>query len=104
MSAELLAGFLRDAGYRVAFLDDGERLLAESEERVVWCRSFVTASELVHGWQDEQAYALEHTATLSTQKAWELYLLLAFDVAADPEHDAALDAIRRDTAYARKLL
>jgi hypothetical protein len=106
VSESLLA--LRDAlgkgGYRLGPIEEERSFLAENTERVLWATLFETPAELLEGWQAIQAEAIERTQSLSPEKSWELYLLLATEIGAEPESEAEVDAVRRDTSYARKVL
>jgi hypothetical protein len=106
VSESLLA--LRDAlgkaRYHLGAIEEERSFLAENTERVLWTTLFDTPAELLECWQAIQTEAIERTQALSPEKSWELYLLLATEVEADPESEADIDAVRRDTSYARKVL
>jgi hypothetical protein len=103
-AAERLRGALRESGYRVGAIEGEGSFLAESPERVVWATVFATPQQLIGSWQEVQADAIARTEALGPQKSWELYLLLGSELDAGESEEAPLDAIRRDTSYARKVL
>jgi hypothetical protein len=103
-SVYTLRDALAAADYRVGGVEEDRAFLAESPERAVWSIVFETAAELLEGWQATQADAIERTQALRPEKSWELYLVLGSELEPDEGSEAALDAVRRDTSYARKVL
>jgi hypothetical protein len=101
----VLETVLSDGGYRTSRAPDREGVLGESASRVVWAVSFAAVLDLLEGWEQEQdwliALARDH---LTVEKAWELYLVLGCDPDPDPIERHALEAVRRDSSYARKLV
>jgi hypothetical protein len=95
---------LAEPEYRVGEIENGRSFLAESRERVVWCTVFETAEELLGAWQSVQAAAIQRTQALTPEKSWELYLVLATELDAAMDTEPDLEAVRRDTSYARKVL
>jgi len=103
-SVHRLHAALQAVDYRVGEIEDERSFLAESPERAVWSIVFETPQELLGSWQDAQAQAIHRTQALNPEKSWELYLLLGTELEPSEEEEAALDAVRRDTSYARKVL
>lgn len=103
-SVHRLRTVLRASGYRVGEIEDERSFLAESLERAVWGTVFETPQELLGSWQETQANAIQRTQALAPEKSWELYLLLGTELEPSEEEETALDAVRRDTSYARKVL
>lgn len=103
-SVHKLRDALRAAEYRVGEVEEERAFLAESLERVVWSTVFETPQELLGSWQETQAAAIARTQALAPEKSWELYLLLGTELEPSEAEEAALDAVRRDTSYARKVL
>jgi hypothetical protein len=105
VALSLLEAVLREAGYRTSRTLDRQGVLGESASRVVWAVSFASVIDLLEGWEQEQDWlvglARDH---LTVEKAWELYLVLGCDPEPDPIERHALEAIRRDAGYARKLV
>jgi hypothetical protein len=101
----LLETALVGAGYRV---DRGERpdgVLGEDATRIVWAVAFRGISALLEGWEAEQAWLVETAAArVSRDKSWELYLVLTCGPQADEFEAQAIEGIRRDVSYARKLV
>ncbi len=103
-AVERLREALRAGGYRVGALENESSFLAESPERVIWSSVFATPRQLLKSWQEVQAGAIERTEALAPEKSWELYLLLGSEIEPSQAEEAELDAVRRDTSYARKVL
>lgn len=103
-SIYLLRDLLAKANYRVGGIEEDRSFLAESAERVVWVVLFETAQELLVSWQETQVQAIGRTESLAPEKAWELYLLLATELEPHDEVEVKLNAVRRDTSYARKVV
>lgn len=99
-----LRAALQAVDYRVGEIEDERSFLAESPERAVWSTVFETPQELLETWQEMQAQAIQRTQALAPEKSWELYLLLGTELEPSEEEETALDAVRRDTSYARKVL
>jgi hypothetical protein len=99
-----LRAALQAVEYRVGEIEDERSFLAESPERAVWSTVFETPQELLGSWQETQVQAIQRTQALAPEKSWELYLLLGTELEPSEEEEAALDAVRRDTSYARKVL
>ena len=101
----LLETVLLGAGYRV---DRGERpdgVLGEDATRIVWAVAFRGISALLEGWEAEQAWLVETAAgRVSLDKSWELYLVLTCGPEPDEFEAQAIEGIRRDASYARKLV
>jgi hypothetical protein len=101
----LLETLLRDADYRTTRSSEREGVLAESTSRVVWAVSFRAVLELLEGWEAEQAWLMELARErLTVDKAWELYLVLGCEAEPDEFEWHALEAVRQDPSYARKLV
>jgi hypothetical protein len=103
-SVEIVRVALLEAGYGLGEVDAEDSFLAESRERVVWCKFFPDAERLIEGWAGAQAEAVERTESLSVEKSWELYLVLASALKPETTKEPGLELIRRDTSYARKIL
>jgi hypothetical protein len=101
----LLDTILYEAGYRTSRPPEREGILGESASRVVWAVSFSAVTDLLERWEYEQDWligvARDH---LSVEKAWELYLVLGCDPEPDPIERHALEAVRSNAGYARKLV
>jgi hypothetical protein len=101
----LVAAVLDDMGYRTEPLDDRPGLLAENSTRVVLTVVFDGVLQLLRSWEDHQAWLLETARErLTVDKAWEVFLVLACRSPTDADEMRALQGIRRDAAYARKLV
>ena len=103
-SVHKLRDALLAAEYRVGEVEDERSFLAENLERAVWGTVFETPQELLGTWQETQAQAIGRTQALAPEKSWELYLLLGTELDPSEAEEAALDEVRRDTSYARKVL
>lgn len=106
IGTSLIRPLLQEAGYDITTLPDRPGLLAEDDVRVVWCTGFATTAELITRWQDEQAWFVGFVGdrVKTVEKSWELYLVLATDLQASPEDQSALEAVRRDASFTRKLI
>lgn len=100
----LIARLLEASGYRVDAHQEREGILGEDAARVVWAVHFAGVVELLETWEDEQAWLVGLAAQLSTEKSWELYLVLACGPRPDRAELRQLDVIRRDISYARKVI
>jgi hypothetical protein len=100
----LIAQLLQGAGYSVQAVDEREGLLGEDAARVVWVAHFPGVVDLLERWENEQAWLVGLAEQLSLEKSWELYLVLACGPRPDRAEQRQLDAVRRDTAYARKVI
>lgn len=101
---EMLREAIAEADYRLGDTSEERSFLAESAERVVWSAIFPTAVDLRLSWHAVQAEAVEKTQSLSAEKAWELYLVLATELTPDADEESDLELIRHDVSYARKVL
>ena len=101
----LLENVLDSAGYHTSRRTDRAGVLGESPSRVVWAVSFAAVLDLLEGWEAEQnwvtALARDH---LTVEKAWELYLVLGCEPEPDEFELHALEAVRHDAGFARKLV
>jgi len=102
----LLETVLKSGGYRTSRPPEGEDgVLGESASRVVWAVSFAAVLDLLEGWEQEQDWLIALARDrLTVEKAWELYLVLGCDPDPDPIERHALEAVRRDSSYTRKLV
>jgi hypothetical protein len=100
-----LDAVLREIGYQTTQPAGRPGVLGESPTRVVWATEWPGVISLIEGWEDEQTWLVEYAAErISTEKSWELYLVLACGPAPDENERQALEGIRRDLGYARKLV
>lgn len=102
---ELIRTLLVDAGYETE--PDVGRLgvLGENSARVVWAVVYAGVTELLSEWEAEQAWLVEYAGSrVSIEKTWELYLVLACGQEPDGPEAQALEGIRRDASYARKVV
>jgi hypothetical protein len=101
----LLDTVLAASGYHTEFPDDRIGVLGEDETRIVWAAAFPGVTALLDGWEEEQAWLVTRaTDRVSTEKSWELYLVLACEAEPDEYEAQAIEGIRRDVSYARKLV
>ena len=101
----LLRAVLEDMGYRTDGVNNGAKVLAENSTRVAAAVVYDGVLQLLHDWEDQQAWLLDTARDrLTVEKAWELFLVLACRASADPDEMRALQGIRRDPSYARKLV
>ena len=100
----LLEDAIVAAGYRVQGVEDREGVLAENAARVVWAVVYEGVLDLLDDWEEEQAWLVELAERLSVEKAWELYLVLACGRSPESGELEALEAVRRDASYARKIV
>jgi hypothetical protein len=100
----LLESLLAEAGFALTNLTERPGLLGEDAARIVWVRSYSTVGELLETWGDEQAWFVDYVGDrVSTEKTWELYLVLASEGPAGFAEVPQLEAIRADTSYTRKI-
>ena len=101
----LIETVLDDMGYRTEPLEDRTGVVAENSTRVVLAVVFDGVLQLLGNWEDHQAWLLDTARKrLTVDKAWELFIVLACRSSADPDEMRALQGIRRDATYARKLV
>jgi hypothetical protein len=102
----LLQTLIEDAGFAVIPTEEREGILGEDTARIVWCTVFSSVGSLIREWQEEQTWLvnLVRARHVSTEKTWELYLVLA--ALGQPSEDQwmRLEEIRGDTSFARKLV
>jgi hypothetical protein len=105
-SLPLVEGMLRDGGFAVrAAPQQRVGLLAEDVARIAYCAFYDSVSELLASWEDEQTWFVNYVGeSVSPDKSWELYLLLASEAAATAGELPGLEAIRRDARFAKKLV
>jgi hypothetical protein len=100
----VVSQLLEQAGYQVEPRTDRDGVLGEDPARVVWSVYFPGVLDLLERWEEEQAWLVGVTQDLSLEKSWELYLVLLCGPRPDRFERRSLDAIRRDTGYARKVI
>jgi hypothetical protein len=104
-SLPLIEGMLRDAGFAVRAAPHRLGLLAEDIARIVYCAFYESVSELASEWEEDQTWFVNHVSdAVSTEKSWELYLLLAAEATPTTDQLPTLEAIRRDARFAKKLV
>jgi hypothetical protein len=102
---DVLEPVLRDAGYRTERPEARLGVLGESPSRIVWATAWDGVLEMLEGWEDEQAWLVQFAGNnVSEDKSWELYVVLACGPQPDEHERQALEGIRRDLSYARKLV
>lgn len=105
-SAEtVVEAVLTGSGYVIERPEQRLGVLGENATRLVWAVNFPTVSGLLERWNAEQEWLVRVTDDLvSVEKSWDLYLVLTCNPPPDEHEAQALEGIRRDVAYARKLV
>lgn len=102
----LLRTLLTESGLELQDVPQRRGVLAEDAQRVVWAVVFETPQALLEGWEIEQAWFVDVASrgSLSVEKSWDMYLVLASIQPAGFHVLPALDKIRRDVSLTRKLV